>query len=309
MSEQWPAGEVALLRRWVQDGKGDDEIVELFRREGIAHTYKSVQRKRQRMRAADPASWMAQVRAANVPRYDQPVSVDADRALLLFDVHAPFHDSAWINRVMALADRWQVDTVGIGGDLVDFSAFSKYGRELGIEASDEMDAAAHILTVLTRNFDRVVYSGGNHEMRLVRQVDHLLSLQRVMELFVTSPRVTITDYHWFELISAGQKFYIEHPKNASIHATIVPKKLCAKFHCHCIAGHGHGWGQTRDDSGRYFAIDSGICADERKLAYAQKQHNTRPVMQRGAVIVVDGTPVALSPHNIALYERFGPPTG
>jgi hypothetical protein len=205
---------------------------------------------------------------------------------------------------MALADKWHVGTVGIGGDLVDFSAFSKFGRQLGIEASDEIDAATHIISTLTANFDRVVYSGGNHEMRLIRQVDHLLDLSLVMGLFVASPRVTITDYHWFELISAGQAFYVEHPKNASIHATIVPKKLCAKFHKHVVAGHGHTWGMAQDDSGQYWAIDAGICADDSKIAYAQQVHSTRPAMQRGAVMILDGVPVLLSPRNMAIYEKM-----
>ena len=83
---------------------------------------------------------------------------------------------------------------------------------------------------------------------------------------------------------------------------MIPAKLCAKFGCHVIAGHGHTWGMTRSDCGRYWAIDSGICADPKRMEFGSIEHNTRPVQMRGAVIVRGGIPILLCPENITVYE-------
>ena len=124
-------------------------------------------------------------------------------------------------------------------------------------------------------------------------------------MFVNGTQTEITDYHWFELMSGGERYYVEHPKNVSIHATIVPKKLAGKYLCHIIAGHGHTWGITRDPSDSFWCIDSGVCADPHRLAYTHKVHTTRPMEVQGAVFVLDGIPLLVAPHNIGFYERMG----
>jgi hypothetical protein len=257
-----------------------------------------VRRKRQR------EGWHALVRDAGTPRFDQPLHVVAKRgALILPDPHAPFHDADWCNRCIALALAQGCDVVAVPGDLVDFTAFSKWGRQERVEAEDEIRAARHLLRTLARNFETVVYTGGNHEMRLPRITGNLLELRDTMDMFISDSNVQATDYHWFELESGGQTFYVEHPKNASVIAGRVPTRLAEKLGCHVIAGHGHVWGMTRDSSGRYWCIDAGVCCDPLKLAYTQKVHSTRPQVYQGAVIVTDGVPILLGPDNIAFFEQ------
>jgi len=96
----------------------------------------------------------------------------------------------------------------------------------------------------------------------------------------------------------------DSPKNYSINATIVPKKLASKYLCHIIAGHGHTWGIVRDVSDTFWAIDAGLCADPDRLAYITKVHTTNPKPVQGAVMVIDGVPILLSPDNIGFYERM-----
>lgn len=299
MSTSWTPGELFLLRALITQGLNDAEIAKEFVELGGKRTYKAIQRKRQR------EGWRTLI-AANplcAPRFDKALRVEADRALLMFDPHAPFHDADWCNRVIGLALSYKVDTVAIGGDLVDFTAFSKWGRQERVEAEDEIASAIQIVKALCDSFKRVIYSGGNHENRLPRITGNLLALRNTMELFINGTHAEVTDYHWFELISGGEKYYIEHPKNASIHATIVPKKLASKYLCHVVAGHGHLWGITRDPSNSFWCIDSGVCADPERLAYTHKVHSTRPKEVQGAVLILDGIPILLCPDNIKFYER------
>ena len=302
-SEAWATSETAYLKHLVHQGWGPEQIHQEFVKEGIDKTHQSIRRKIQREKRRAPHEWHAHIAFPPdcAKRFDQQVKVDADSALLLFDIHAPFHDARWLNALIGLGIRRKVSLVGIGGDLVDFSAFSKFGRQERVEAEDEIVSAEQIVSTLAGEFKRIIYSSGNHELRLPKKTDNLLELRDAMGMFVRAPNVTITDYHWFELTSGGQRFYIEHPKNASVNSGIVPARLCAKYHCHVVAGHGHTWGMTRDVSNTWYGIDAGVCCDPERLAYITKVHSTRPAVCQGAVLIEGGVPLLLSPDNITAY--------
>lgn len=303
-SPDWTPAETALLRQYVQDGLDSAAIAERFKAEGIHRTQRSVSLCIWKHRRAGEAGWGAQVKAGASQRFTQAPVNEAARWLLCFDIHAPYHDARFCNEMIELALRWDVKHAIIGGDLIDWAALSPYGKEASVLAEDEIRAAEQVTTAFARNFEQVVYIGGNHEARITRLLDAGLPLTAIARMFVGAPNVQVTDYHWCEIVSCGERYQIEHPKNASIHATLVPKKLCAKFGKHVIAGHGHVWGMARDDSGRYWAIDSGIMADPDKIAYANLEHNTRPVMQQGACLVIDGAPILVAPQNIEMYKRI-----
>ena len=290
----------------VREGLDSAEIAERFAERGLCRTQKAIQRKRERETRSDPMGWHATVAPAPkcAPRFDQPAVVVADRALTIFDLHAPFHDAEWVNWVVGTALRFGCTACVIGGDLVDFAAFSKWGRQERVEAEDEIRTARQIVNALARSFDQVVYGAGNHEMRLPRITGNLLELRDAMEMFVNAANVTVSDYHYSILVSNGVEYQVEHPKNASSIATRVPTKLAEKYHRHIIAGHGHLWGQARDVSGEYWGIDAGICADPMRLAYNAKTHNTRPMMNQGAAMVLDGIPMLLEPAKRALVDRL-----
>lgn len=290
----------------VQAGLDSAEIAERFAERGIKRTQKAIQRKRARETRQDPASWHAMVAPAPrcAPKWDKPVKIEAARALALFDIHAPFHDSDWINWCIGTALRFGCTACIIGGDLVDFAAFSKWGRQERVEAEDEIRTARQIVRALGQSFETVVYGSGNHEMRLPRITGNLLELRDAMEMFVNQSNVIVSDYHCSVLVSNGVEFQIEHPKNASSIPTRVPTKLAEKYHRHILGGHGHLWGEARDVSGEYWGIDAGVCADPERLAYHMKCHNTRPAMNQGAAMVLDGVPMLLEPAQRALVDRL-----
>jgi len=300
MRQPWTPAEEALLLDKVQGGWQPFDIYNLFKERGIRRTQKSIVRKLQNMRRKDCATWSAQVPASPMRKYNKPLVVEGD-ALVLADIHAPFHDAAWINRVSALALRMGIERCIIAGDLADFSAFSVFGRE--VDADVELDVLSRVMDTLSANFE-VWYFAGNHDVRPVRRLrDAGLNVKWIMQMFVPSQRCHISDYFWCDLVSGGRKFRIEHPKNTSINAGVVPAKLAAKYRCSVIGAHGHVWGMSRDVSGRDWAIDSGVCCDPDRVAYVSQRHNTRPALYRGAVIVTDGIPLLLGPDNIRFYER------
>jgi hypothetical protein len=60
---------------------------------------------------------------------------------------------------------------------------------------------------------------------------------------------------------------------------------------------------TRDASNKHWVVDAGLCADPVRLEYAQKVHKRFPKQVQGAVLVLDGIPLLVAPHNIRAYER------
>lgn len=303
MQEQWTAPETAYLKHLVQLGWGPEQIHREFEKNGISKTFQSVRGKIRRERGKDPVGW--HVNIAPPPdcakRFNQPVKVEAGSALLTFDWHAPFHDHRWGDQLIELGIRRKVEVFGIGGDLIDFSAFSKYGRQERVEAEDEIRAAEQIVSALAHEFKRVVYSGGNHEMRLPKAADNNLALLDAMGMFVRAPNVTITDYHWFIVESNGQVWRSTHPKNASVSAGVVPARLAAKYQMHVAAGHEHNWGITRDVSGTYYGASCGVCADDERMAYVTKVDSVRPRVCRGALLIEEGCPLLLDPNTIRRY--------
>ena len=284
------------MQMWTEQGRDSAEIAAECAERGIARTQKAIQRLKARR------GWHMKVPPSPV-QLDKPPVMEGD-ALLLFDVHSPCHDARWINRVVDLALKWNVNKLGLGGDLVDFTAFSIFEKSDAYSVQEEIVVTEQIIKAFECAFDEIVYCNGNHEARLSRRTDWMLPVETAVRLFIRSGKTTFTRSYWFTLISGGEEFYIEHPANTSVNQTIVPAKLAAKYQKHVIAGHGHLWGMGRDVSGQYWAIDAGVCADPDRIEYYQMRHSTRPAMQQGAVIVRDGTPLLLSPHNIAAFEAM-----
>jgi hypothetical protein len=304
-SQAWTPAEETLLLTLVQQGKTAFEIWQLFQAQGIGRTQKAVTRKIQDSKLADPQRWRPQLVRSEMPRFNEPLQVVGD-VLNLNDIHCPFQDTPWIDRVVNLAIRWGITQAVIGGDLADMNAFSSYGRDTGIDADMELDTLSRFMDALCQTFE-VYYFAGNHDTRPLRALkDAGLSIKWLMQMFTPSEHCHISDYYWCRLTSGNSEFQIEHPKNVSVNATIVARKLAEKHHVNVIAGHGHLWGMSYDASGRYTCIDSGICADTERMAYVTLRHSTRPTMISGAVIVVDGMPILLGKDNISFYERMHP---
>lgn len=93
------------------------------------------------------------------------------RALLLPDMHVPFHDKANIITALRYGKKQECDAVVILGDLMDFyavSSFDRDPRQRNLEV--EIETGKACLEVLRDQFPKaaIYYVIGNHEERLTR---------------------------------------------------------------------------------------------------------------------------------------------
>ncbi len=173
-----------------------------------------------------------------------------------------------------------------------FELLGEIGKlEIEDGASTEMDEAGKILRRLADQFDAIDWDCGNHEGRLLRTMETALSPTMLLNLVAIPDgqraKWRTAPYYFSYLISNGERFQIEHPKNA---AKFSASRLCAKYGCSVIMTHSHQLNFTFDVSGQFYAIEAGCCCDETRFAYCAQRHNTAPQHALGAVIVKGGIP-------------------
>lgn len=154
--------------------------------------------------------------------------------------------------------------------------------------STELEIARRELKRLEKQFDQIDFVMGNHEGRLLRALQSAISpdeLARLLE--INNPRWRIAPYYYSVLISGGEKFQIEHPKNTSKYSAA---RLASKYGCHVLMGHNHHVVFQFDQSGKYYALEIGHGVDETRLPYAAQRHNIAHAHVLGACIVRDGIP-------------------
>ena len=266
------------------------------------------------------------------PTYDQPLTIEGD-AIVLLNLHIPFHSAEFINKCLLVARAWGIRKAFLGGDVLDLHAFNGFAghfeeAEKKVISSDlesrlfalaekmpakyrmalidelagaepesgnvgaEIAESRSVLTALQMEFDEIVWIMGNHEQRVIRSLERVLPAVQLAELFGASdPKWKVSSYFWGLLVSGGEEYQIEHPNTIRKGAS---KTLAAKYQKHIIMGHNHQFVIQHDVSGRFWAIEPGMCCDERKMDYASKRHSVSDAHIPGAVMVVNGKPYMLN---------------
>lgn len=266
---------------------------------------------------------------STMPKYDKPLQSEGD-AVILTDVEAPFHHSDFINRVLELADHWGVKTLHLDGDLLHFDSLSAWGAEWipdeeeanmqnllnfiqklpqklrdegnsilekagafggSGDLADELAEARAVFRSFTM-FDDILVALGNHDDRYLRALDRAI---KPKELLVQldrhhDKRWKIAPYYYTFLETSQGLYRIEHPRGSSRSAA---QDLAVQYHCHIVMGHSHRWAVNRDPSGKFWAIQTGHCVDETRLAYVMQRSAKRDAHCLGATIIRDGHPWVL----------------
>ena len=103
-----------------------------------------------------------------------PFKIDnAGRALLLFDVHIPFHVKGAVEAAVEAGQHEAVNTVVLGGDALDFHQVSRYDHDGSkLTYQQEIESGKQFLAYLRDRFPkaRIVFKEGNHEERLAKYI-------------------------------------------------------------------------------------------------------------------------------------------
>lgn len=263
--------------------------------------------------------------------WTDPLTTQGD-AVILSDVEAPYQNSEFINRVLDLADTWGVKTLHLAGDLLHFNSLSKWGSEWtqqqeelaekifdfiqtlkgksreegkklledsgladGGGFSGEIGEARKVFSSFN-SFKEIVVDLGNHDDRYLRTLDQAVEPKELLHQLDRDKdsRWKIAPYYYSLIETEKGTFRVTHPRGAGAKTAI---DLAIQFHQHIVMGHSHRWAVNRDPSGKFWAIQTGCCVDEKRLAYVMQRDAKREAHLPGATIIRDGYPFVLSPES------------
>lgn len=171
----------------------------------------------------------------------------------------------------------------------------KHGRKTLTSAggvAEEWGYAKKDLRRLVNQFDEVIWSLGNHEGRVLRQMQSPFLPEDLKRLFLgDEPKVKIAPYYYALIKSGGIDWRVEHPKSSTKGDA---KWYAAKHLCNIAMAHSHQWMMQKDKSGKYWGVEIGCCVDEMRLPYAAQRSTKQDMHMLGALIIRDGKPWLLS---------------
>jgi len=235
--------------------------------------------------------------------YDDYITIDADRALILGDAEIPNHDPAIFDTACSIAKQFNIETLILNGDFVALDCFSTWARtavyKLAFE--EELDVAEEALKVFLQQFKQIVWVTGNHERRLAYRVDGHITIGKFLEKF--SKGLTISEYAYCLLNSGGNTIMVVHPKNYSRIPLSTARELAAvKLTC-IVAGHNHHQSFGYDRSGQHWIVDGGCCRDSSKTRYKSVECSTHPAWNEGFTMIIDGEPYLINKRNADFWKK------
>jgi len=317
LRKPWTKNDIDLLVKLKGEGKSDYQIAVLMGR-----TYDSVNAKLARIQKTAP------IPKSSFPVWDKPLKSQGD-ALILSDIEAPFQHSDFINRCLDLAYSWGIQDLHLAGDLLHYDSLSMWGSEWVEPKSELVEKILDVFDLSERElirkkledagflaesglsgelaearavfrnfemFENVYVAPGNHDDRHLRMLQQALEPRELLHQIDrhNDKRWHIAPYYYTLIETEAGTFRATHPRNAGRTAA---QDLAVQFHQHVIMGHSHRWSVNRDPSGKFWAIQTGHCVDETRLAYVMQRDAKRDAHVLGATIIRGGYPFVLCPES------------
>lgn len=236
--------------------------------------------------------------------YDQFARIKSDRTLIIGDIECPDHDSATLERALSIAERFELDTLIINGDLIALDSFSTWIRSVVYKLAfkEELEPTLQVLKVFLSHFPRIFVNTGNHERRLGHRVNGEISIG---DFFSSLTGVNYSEYAYCYLESGGKEILVAHPDGYSRRPLWVPSEICAVKHMNVITSHSHHLAQGRDRSGKYFIVEAGSARDPERTFYKASRCNSFPAWSLGFCFVLKGVPFLVDEWNFPFYMGEG----
>jgi hypothetical protein len=169
------------------------------------------------------------------------------------------------------------------------SVIEEFGRKTLPNPSgvgEEWGYARKELAKMIPLFDDIVWVLGNHEGRMLRQIQSPMIPDDIRKLFAgDDARIRIAPYYYCEIISNGIKWRVTHPKSS---AKGDAKWYASKYLVNTLMAHNHQLLMQKDRSGKYWAVEVGACVDESRLPYVSQRDSKQDMHLLGSAIIRDG---------------------
>ena len=184
---------------------------------------------------------------------------DFTTALVINDLHLPFHSPRAVKLVMGFAKSLKPDTVFLNGDIIDAYEMSRFDRDprRGATIDKELKMGTALIQQLRGDLpkSRIVFVEGNHEHRIRRYiVKNAPSLTWVQGLKL--PALLELDKYRVEYIECdadrfidtyvqyGPSLLIGHFATCRGQSGATARALLDQFSMSCVQGHTHSIGSA-----------------------------------------------------------------
>jgi len=229
---------------------------------------------------------------------DEPDLVVHGNCMLANDWHIPYTDPDMVRYMLAIADKFDINQLAIGGDIFNADALkSSHAPRLALEVpfDQELAATERIFNILLDHFDNIYCCFGNHDERVLGALKGSVTGEQLGKLFLPSSlghllgdRVFVTARRYLTLETNGKEFRYTHPANYSRNAPTVERALAEKFNTNLLSTHGHLFAVGFDRSGRHIVAQLGCMLDNKNVPYVQIVDTTHPVWNRGFGMLYNG---------------------
>lgn len=147
-----------------------------------------------------------------------PFPLEAERILVLSDLHIPFHDTPAIKAVIAAGAKRHPDVILLNGDICDFFSISRFDKNpTKSSLKKEIDLTRQFLGWLRQKFPRarIIFKFGNHDewfsKMLWRKAPELFDLPQVkLEHLLTQPIGPEPEIGGIEFVTDQRKITAGH---------------------------------------------------------------------------------------------------
>lgn len=179
----------------------------------------------------------------------------------------------------------------IAGDFYNMDAWSKYANVIPTPSwEQEKESARNLLTIYAQTFDEMWMLCGNHEHRILKQLEGQYDINDVLAASLPSGKVKATVLDRCKVRTGKGTYTILHGDNYSKKSLSNADEWAQKFQTHIISHHEHHAAIGLDRFDRYFIVNNGGLFDQKKMGYVQLKSNTCANMSQGFTMVKNGYP-------------------
>lgn len=242
--------------------------------------------------------------AVELPPILDRLEVPYEDALLLSDVHLPYHDEAVLAEALTFCRASKVRLAVLNGDILDLHWASDYVNLSGEDVGESFRQLGQFyVTLLEAGITTILHNFGNHEDRIMRKTGGKLALWSLIAMSIDTlesrhrlrvrKAVSATNRHYVRLTGApdGKDWVIGHPrryrkKRLSLSSEIAQGRTLS----HVATGHQHHYGTTITENGQYIAVDLPCTQDPERVEYLAVGIDPASSPVRGFGWLFDGVP-------------------
>ena len=149
----------------------------------------------------------------NVKVYKE-ITIPDGNYMVGVDAHAPYYSEMWVNRMIAVADKFKIKMKIHGGDLLDMDFAKRHYDTERTLLKDEIDFSSPLFQALDY-FDKIYLIKGNHEARVGISTDNRVQAENLFGLYGKEVWTKKFVYSTYDKINIGERWMVVHPKSYS----------------------------------------------------------------------------------------------